>query len=89
MPEPVVAPVTTPIMGPTVQVYELGIDEVKLIPGLDPLQIVARDRLVIAGAGFTVTVILYGTPEQFPETVSGVTIYSIDPGETAPGFVRT
>jgi hypothetical protein len=58
LPDPSVAPVMLPVIVPTVQVNVLGIEDVKLIAGLNPLQVIAVSGAVITGDGFTVTMIL-------------------------------
>lgn len=57
-PEPALAPVIPPVIVPMVQVKVLGIEAVRLIFGLVPLQINAVAGVVTAGAGSTVTVIV-------------------------------
>jgi hypothetical protein len=55
--------------------------------GLPPLQIAAGEVLVIAGSGFTVTVIVYGVPGQaVPAVDVGVTIYSTLPAAVLLGL---
>jgi hypothetical protein len=58
LPDPSLAPVIFPVIVPTVQVKVLGIEDVKLIAGLDPLQVIAVAGVVTTGDGFTVTMIL-------------------------------
>ena len=57
-PEPARAPVIPPIFVPNVQLKVLAVLDVKDILGLVPLQIFADAAFVIAGRGFTVTVIV-------------------------------
>ncbi len=47
---------------------------VKFIVAVFPVQIVAVFALVIAGVGFTVTVIVCATPAQLPPVDVGVTV---------------
>lgn len=57
-PVPRLAPEIPPVIVPTVQTKVLGIDDVKLIFGLVPLQMVAVLDVVTVGPGLTVTVIV-------------------------------
>jgi hypothetical protein len=52
-----------------------------------PLQMIAVAGVIIAGKGFTVTVIVYGLPEQVPVVDVGVTRYSTDPAVVLLGLV--
>jgi hypothetical protein len=47
-----------PVIVPTVHVNVLGIEAVKLIEGLEPLQVIAVAGVVIEGDGLTVTIML-------------------------------
>jgi hypothetical protein len=47
-----------PVIVPTVQVNVLSIEDVKLIAGLDPLQVIAVADVVTIGDGLTVTIML-------------------------------
>ena len=58
MPDPALAPVMLPVIVPTVQVKVPGMEDVKLIAGLEPLQVIAVDCVVTIGDGLTVTVML-------------------------------
>jgi hypothetical protein len=64
-----------PVIVPTVQLNELAAEAVNEILGSVPLQIVAVLAVVTEGFGFTVTVIVYGVPAQFPAVAVGVTMY--------------
>ena len=75
VPDPLLAPVIPPVMVPTVHENELGVEADKAISGLVPLHIVAVASDVIVGLGFTVTVIVWEVPSQFPVIEVGVTIY--------------
>jgi hypothetical protein len=86
-PDPAVAPVIPPLMAPMVQENVLDAVDVNEIFGDVPLQIVAVAGLFTAGVGFTVTVILYGAPAQFPVVDVGVIMYSTEPAVELPGFV--
>jgi len=57
-PVPAIAPVIPPVTVPIVQAKVLGTDDVKLMLGLVPLQMVDVLAVVIAGPGLTVTVIV-------------------------------
>lgn len=85
MPGP--APVIPPVTVPTVQLNELGTEEVMLIFGLVPLQMEVVAGVVIVGAGLTVTVMVVGEPAQEPAVAVGVTIYSTVPAKVALGLV--
>ena len=63
-----------PVIGPMVHANVLGIFEVKVMFGLDPLQVDAVGVFVTFGLGFTVTVIVYGAPMQPVALAVGVTI---------------
>lgn len=56
LPVPALAPVTPPVMVPTVQVYAAGTLAIRLIPVPVPLQIVLVAEVVTAAVGFTVIV---------------------------------
>lgn len=73
-PDPALAPVIPPVIVPMVQVKLLGMEAVRLISVLEPLQIVVVLRFVTTGAGLTVTVIIYGTPIHKPTVEVGVTM---------------
>jgi hypothetical protein len=74
-PEPALAPVMPPVIVPMVHVNVLGTVAVKLMLGPVPLHIVAVLAVVTTGAGFTVTVIVKGTPGHEPVVAVGVIIY--------------
>jgi hypothetical protein len=57
--------------------------------GLVALQIETAAGFVTAGVGFTVTVIVYGTPTQLPTEDVGVIMYSTEPAVALPGLVNT
>jgi len=57
-PDPALAPVTVPVIGPTVQAKELGEVDVNAIFGSVPLQMLNVAALVIIGVGLIVIVIL-------------------------------
>lgn len=59
---------------PIVHENELGIVAVNVIFGPEPLQVEAVAKLVITGAGLTVTTIVDGVPVQAPDMEVGVTI---------------
>jgi hypothetical protein len=86
-PEPVVAPVIPPVIVPTVQAKLLGALDVKVIFGLEPLQMLAVGVLVTIGVGLTVTVIVYAAPAQEPVVEVGVIIYCIVPATALLGLV--
>lgn len=86
-PEPGFAPEMLPVIVPTVQVNVLGVEAVKLIFGLVPLQIVDVAGVVTTGTGLTVTVIEKGIPVQDPEVEVGVTRYSTVPGKELLGLM--
>jgi hypothetical protein len=76
-----------PTIVPTVQLNVLGTVDVKEMFGLPPLQIAAGGVLVTAGSGLTVTVIVYGVPEQAVLAVDvGVTMYSTLPAAVLLGL---
>ena len=58
------------------------------MPGPVPLHIVAVFAVVMTGFGFTITVMVYGSPWQFPVVAVGVTIYSTVPEVALLGFVK-
>jgi hypothetical protein len=86
-PFPGLAPVIPPVIVPMVHIKVLGIEEVNVIPGAVPLQIVVVAALVITGRGLTVTVIVKGWPVHKPAVALGVTIYSTVPLVRLLGFV--
>jgi hypothetical protein len=86
-PDPALAPEILPVIVPMVHVYILAKEAVNVILGLKPLQMVAVFTVVTTGAGFTVTVIVYGTPAHKPATEVGVTIYSTVPDVKLLGLV--
>jgi hypothetical protein len=57
-PEPALAPVIPPVIVPTVQEKELGVEALKEIFGLVPLHTSIEFVVVTDGFGFTVTVIV-------------------------------
>lgn len=68
------APVTPPVIAPTVQEKLLAIDAASEIFVLVPLQMGDGATGVITGDGLTVTVIVNGAPVQDPPIEVGVTI---------------
>jgi hypothetical protein len=76
-----------PLMVPIVQLNELGALAVSAIFGLVALQIASVAPFVTEGVGFTVTVIVYGAPTQFPVVDVGVTIYCTVPAVALEGLV--
>jgi hypothetical protein len=74
-PEPARAPLIPPVIVPIVQVKLLGALEIRAKFALAPLQIVAVEAFVTAGAGLTVTVIVKAAPTHEPPVVVGVTRY--------------
>jgi hypothetical protein len=74
-----VAPVMPPVTVPMVQVKLLGVVAVSEMFGLVLLQIATAAGLVIAGVGFTVTVMVNGAPAHEPVVDVGVTMYCIVP----------
>jgi len=71
-PDPELPPVIPPVIVPIVQLKLLGIEAVRLSPGLFPLHIVAAFIEVTAGEGLTVTVMLYAAPAHVPVAAVGV-----------------
>jgi len=88
-PELALAPVILPVMVPIVHANELGMLDVKLIFGPVPLQVPTVDEFVTAGAGLTVTVMVYREPVHEPPVEVGVTIYCTEPAVVLLGFVNT
>jgi hypothetical protein len=87
LPDPAAAPVIPPVIVPNVQLNVLGIVADKDIFASAPLQITAVGGLIMAGSGFTVTVIVYGVPGQaVPAVDVGVTIYSTLPAAVLLGL---
>jgi hypothetical protein len=86
-PEDALAPVIPPGLVPIVQAKLPGALDVKVILGLVPLQVLAVLAFVTAGFGFTVTVIGYTAPTQFPVVAVGVTLYTILPAVALLGLV--
>jgi hypothetical protein len=76
-----------PVIVPIVHVNVLGALAVKLILGPVPLQVVAVLAVVTIGFGFTVTVIVKGTPEHEFTVEVGVTTYCIVPAVVLLGLV--
>lgn len=74
VPEPALAPVTPPLIDPTVQIKVLGAEAVNGMFVVEPLQIVAVAGVVTSGVALTLTVIVKGVPAQEPATEVGVTI---------------
>lgn len=75
VPDAALAPVMPPVIVPIVQENELDVEEVNEILGPKPLHTVAVFAVETAGFGLTVTVMVYGVPEQLPVVAIGVTIY--------------
>jgi len=73
-------------MVPTVQVNVPGVDAVKAILGLVPLQVCVEIGVVTTGTGLTVTVMVVGAPEHAPVRDVGVTRYCTDPATEFPGI---
>jgi hypothetical protein len=88
-PEPAEAPVMPPVTFPIVHAKLLPAVDVSEMFGLVALQIETAAGLVTAGVGFTVTVIVYGTPTQLPTEDVGVIMYSTEPAVALPGLVNT
>jgi len=57
-PDPAVAPVIPPVIGPTVQINVLGTLDVRFILGLPPLHVFAVGAFVTVTAGSTLTVMV-------------------------------
>jgi len=87
-PEPALAPVIPPVIVPIVQVKVLVRLAVRLILVAVPVQMFAVLGVVMAGAGFTVIVIVEGVPAHDPVVAVGVTIYCTVPA-VLPGLVST
>src|SRR5665213_360818 len=85
--EPLDAPVIPPVFVPKVQLKLLGVEAVRLIPGAVLLHISAGFTGVTTGEGFTVTVMVYGSPAQPPVVEVGVTIYSTVPASVFEGLL--
>lgn len=79
VPEPELAPVTLPVINPIVQVKVLGRLAFSEIFGPFPLQIIAFAAFVIAGVGYTETVIAEAVPAHEPAFEVGVIIYCTVP----------
>ena len=79
----------SPMFVPIVHANVLGALAVKLTLGPAPLQPLATAALVIAGIGFTETVIVNGAPRHKPVVDVAVTIYSTVPITELLGLVRT
>ena len=88
-PELELEPVIAPVIPPIVQLYVLATLEVKVIPVELPLQILFVEAFVIAGVGFTLTVIVYVLPVHKPPVETGVIKYSTVPTTELLGFVNT
>jgi hypothetical protein len=86
-PDPALAPVMPPVMVPMVQANVLGALDVRVILGPAPLQAEAVARLVTAGVGLTVTVIVCTGPTQLPVTEVGVILYWTVPAVLLLGLV--
>ena len=86
-PEPAVAPVIPPAVAPMVQVNEAVVLAVRVMPVDEPEQILSVGSVVTTGPGFTVTVIVTGSPKQASEVERGVTMYSTDPGSELLGLI--
>lgn len=87
-PLPAVAPVIPPDTAPIVHAKVDGVLALSVIFGFVLLQIVTAFPVVIAGVGFTVTVIVNGAPAQPPAMEVGVTIYSTVPAALLLGFTN-
>lgn len=88
VPEPMLVPITAPVIVPIVHAKALVVVAVNEILGLMPLQIAAVAALLIAGVGFTVTVIATAVlPIHEPVVEVGVTIYSTMPARLLLGLV--
>ena len=72
VPELALAPVTLPVIVPSVHAKLLAALEVKDMPGPLPLQMLAVATLVTDGNGFTVTVIVEAEPTHEPVVDVGV-----------------
>jgi hypothetical protein len=76
-------------MIPIVQAKLLGAEEVKVMFGPVPLQVLAVATFVTEGVGFTVTTMEYGDPTHDPVVEVGVTRYCTVPAVLLLGLVRT
>jgi hypothetical protein len=87
LPDPALAPVIPPVIVPNVHVKVLGVVADSDILASAPLQMIAEAGVIIAGSGFTVTVIVYGVPAQLVLAVDvGVTRYSTLPAALLLGL---
>ena len=86
-PELALAPVMLPVIVPSVHAKLLGALDVNTIFGLVPLHMLTVAKLVTAGLGLTVTIILYAEPEHKPVVEVGVTRYSTEPDVALLGLV--
>jgi hypothetical protein len=82
------APLIVPVFVPRDHAKVLATLDVRVIPGLVPLQVLAVLELVTAGAGFTVTVIFKGAPTHELAVDVGVTIYTRLPAVVLLGLVN-
>jgi hypothetical protein len=87
LPELSLAPVTPPVIEPTVQLKLLNAVEVKTILVDVPLQMFLVKTFVILGIGFTIIITVYGSIQTLDET--GVTIYSRLPAVELLGLINT
>lgn len=87
-PEPALAPVILPVIVPMVQAKLLGVLDVSVMFGLVPLQVLGVVELVIAGVGYTVTVIVNAGPAHEVLVAVGVTIYCTLPDAELLGLVN-
>jgi hypothetical protein len=87
-PEPAEAPLIPPEIVPIVHTNVLGTLDVNEMFGPVPLQIIFVFAVVTTGVGFTVTVIVYGTPGHEPVVDVGVTRYCTEPAVVVLGLVN-
>ena len=73
-PDEALAPVRDPVFVPRVHAKLLAADDVRLMLGPVPLQIVALADPVYSGVGFTVTVMAVFGPAHDPATEVGITL---------------
>jgi len=73
-PDPGFAPVIAPVIAPTVQEKLLGVEAIRAKFGPVPLHMVVTFKVVTAGEGFTVTVMVKGVPAHEPVAEVGVTM---------------
>jgi hypothetical protein len=90
LPDPAVPPVIPPMILPIVHVNVLGAVALSAMLVVPSLQIVSVVLVFIAGVGFTVTVMVYGSRfTQAPVVEVGVTRYSTVPAVELLGLSST